>query len=44
MECPLYLAYLLMGAISPDKTSLRLSDKDGCEYQVALAKKRAGHG
>jgi len=36
---PLYLAYLGMGAISPDKTGLKLSERDQGEYRIARARK-----
>ena len=44
MECPLYLAYMLMGALSRDKIGLKLSEHDGMEFQMALAKKRDENG
>jgi len=40
LECPLYLAYMLMGGISQDKIGLKLSEKDGAEFQNALLKRR----
>jgi hypothetical protein len=43
-EMPLYLAYILMGAISPDMVSLRLSERDRGFYLAALAKKRTERG
>ena len=42
MECPIYLAYMLMGAITEDKIGLKLSEEDGAAFQAALAKKREG--
>ena len=41
-ELPLYWAYLQMGAISKDKIGLKLSDRDGALYRLALAKRREG--
>ncbi len=33
---PLYLAYLGMGAIGPDKINLKMSEKDGLAYKDAI--------
>lgn len=41
-EMPLYLAFLTMGAISPDKVSLKLSDRDGAAFRAGLAEKKKG--
>ena len=37
---PLYNAFLGMGAISKDKTGLRLGEKDGAEYSAIMAQRR----
>jgi hypothetical protein len=38
---PLYHAYLMMGAISPDKTNLKLSSRDASLFRLAMKSKRA---
>lgn len=40
MECPLYMAYLTMGAISKDKIGLKLSVKDSANLQFAIHERR----
>jgi len=40
MECPLYLAYMLMGAICKDKTGLKLGRGDGASLQRQIAERR----
>lgn len=37
---PLYLAYLGMGAISSDKTGLKLSPADGAMFQAIVQQRR----
>ena len=41
-ETPLYNAFLCMGAISKDKIGLKMSERDGLEYRIAIMKKREG--
>jgi hypothetical protein len=33
---PLYMAFLTMGAIGPDKTGMKFSDRDGAQYRIAI--------
>ena len=40
LECPLYLAYLMMGGITRDKSEIKFSERDSLNYQVAWAKKQ----
>jgi len=40
LEMPKYLALMLMGAIGPDKTGLKLSAADGEAFRLAVLERR----